>query len=79
MKYKIECFWNKTKVLDGECSAVMAWEILNAFGNSFSLFTKAGYEVPTLVDLNNSTRGTIFTGVGNDGTGEARFTLNALQ
>lgn len=79
MKFKIECLWNKTKVLEGECTATMAYEIIKNFGSNFTQPEKVGYVVPSMESLLSAPIGTMFYGSGKDETGEARFYLNVLK
>ena len=77
-RYSLEIMWNRTQVLDATCSAVMAWENIRLMAQQFVNAEKAGYEMPTLVDLANAESGAVFTGEAKDDTGHASFVAVAL-
>ena len=79
MKYSISITWNGNMILQGKCSAVMAWENLRYMAAQFGNAEKAGLTIPTLVDLANAKAGTVFTGGGADETGSTAYTLIVLE
>lgn len=85
MKYYISLIWNSTIVLQGTCTASMAWDILRAFSGNFVNAEKAGFEIPTLVDLANAKEDQFFSGRGEErddarnSLGEGVYYLTSYQ
>jgi hypothetical protein len=79
MKYQIKLSWDDKLILDGFCSAVMAWHNVRHLAENFVNPEKAGFEVPTLVDLANAPQGQQFSSYADDGTGCAAFTLTCVR
>ena len=79
MKYAVTLTWNEEDVLDGTISAVMLWENLRIIAQQFGNAAKAGFEPPTLVDLANAPKGTVFEGFADDGTGRFEFWAEARK
>lgn len=79
--YKLTMHWNNTKVLDAECSAVIAWHNIRhlmidnwtgparAFGDDHT---------PTLVDLANAPIGTRFADVNRQDNDACRFSAERI-
>ena len=75
MKYAIDIFWNDAWVVTGQMTAVMAWETCRVMASNFVNAEKAGFDMPTLVDLANAAKGTRFNIKADDGTGRCEITL----
>jgi hypothetical protein len=73
MHYAMQITWNGKAIVAGKFSAVMAWENLRIGAQQYSAAERAGFSVPTLVDMANAKPNDVFIGRGDDGTGVLEY------
>lgn len=81
MKYTIKLTWNDSVVLEGKCSAVLAYETVRHFLlDNFSgrLLREKGHELPSLDRLATADNGVTFGGIWADETGRATYELTRV-